>query len=269
MGRTRTNKIVVFEGDHDRIGRIFRVHIERANGFSLYGTPVVQLCLRFVHDLSSLITNRRHYRGSFAVGCGFARRAETCAFQRTWPSSAPFARRWHRFAGHRFDLELLAALDDGDGRILQFPQAASFHSAGWFFLVVTFVDEFLAVRALGILFLLGAEPLLDAAFFQNETSRLLVTVFAYLLIVAGLFWVTMPYVFRDQLNWSTEEFVALARAARHRVTLRRCDSRLRAYALLRSKRPPFGGGNDEAHSRYSRRRDRRLHPDIAGAEALA
>ena len=37
-----------------------------------------------------------------------------------------------------------------------------------FFLVVTFVDEFLAVRALGILFLLGAEPLLDAAFFKTK-----------------------------------------------------------------------------------------------------
>jgi hypothetical protein len=27
-------------------------------------------------------------------------------------------------------------------------------------------------------------------------------VFAYLLIVAGLFWVTMPYLLRDQINWS-------------------------------------------------------------------
>jgi hypothetical protein len=71
-----------------------------------------------------------------------------------------------------------------------------------FLLVLIFVDEFLAVRALGILFLLAAEPLLDAAFFRNETSRLLVTVFAYLLIVAGLFWVTMPYLLRDQINWS-------------------------------------------------------------------
>lgn len=71
-----------------------------------------------------------------------------------------------------------------------------------FFLVLRFVDEFLAVRALGILFLLGAEPLLDAAFFRTETSRLLVTVFAYLLIVAGLIWVTMPYLLRDQINWS-------------------------------------------------------------------
>ena len=41
MGRTRTNKIVVFEGDSAYVGRIFNVHIERSNGFSLYGTPAV------------------------------------------------------------------------------------------------------------------------------------------------------------------------------------------------------------------------------------
>src|SRR5881409_229669 len=69
-------------------------------------------------------------------------------------------------------------------------------------LVLRFVDEFLAVRALGILCLLAAEPLLDAAFLRYETSRLLVTVFAYLLVVAGLFWVTTPYLLRDQINWS-------------------------------------------------------------------
>jgi hypothetical protein len=72
-----------------------------------------------------------------------------------------------------------------------------------FFLVLRFVEEFLAVRALGILFLLAAEPLLEAAFLRYETSRLLVTVFAYLLIVAGLLWVTMPYLLRDHINWST------------------------------------------------------------------
>ncbi len=69
-------------------------------------------------------------------------------------------------------------------------------------LTLFFVDEFLAVRALGILCLLAAEPLLDAAFLRYEPSRLLVTVFAYLLIVAGLFWVAIPYVLRDQINWS-------------------------------------------------------------------
>src|SRR6266404_7776374 len=40
MGRTRTNKIVVFEGDNELIGELVDVQIERANGFSLYGTPI-------------------------------------------------------------------------------------------------------------------------------------------------------------------------------------------------------------------------------------
>ena len=44
MGRTRTNKIVVFEGDPKHVGEIFEVAIKQANGFSLYGTPVVQTC---------------------------------------------------------------------------------------------------------------------------------------------------------------------------------------------------------------------------------
>jgi hypothetical protein len=69
-------------------------------------------------------------------------------------------------------------------------------------LALRFVGEFLAVRALGILCLLAAEPLLDAAFLRYETSRLLVTVLAYFLILAGLFWVAIPYVLRDQINWT-------------------------------------------------------------------
>ena len=72
-----------------------------------------------------------------------------------------------------------------------------------YFLTIRFVNELLAVRALGVLCLLAAEPLLDAAFFRYEPSRLLVTVFAYLMVVAGLFWVMMPYLLRDQLQWST------------------------------------------------------------------
>ena len=87
-------------------------------------------------------------------------------------------------------------------------------------------------RALGILFLLAAEPLLDAAFFRTETSRLLVTVFAYLLIVVGLFWVTMPYLLRDQINWSARTTLALAIDARPRLALRRRDPRLRRHAVL-------------------------------------
>ncbi|MGZ5019096.1 MAG: hypothetical protein ACXWAV_01580, partial [Chthoniobacterales bacterium] len=55
----------------------------------------------------------------------------------------------------------------------------------------------------GILYLLAAEPLIEAAFLRYESSRLLVTVFAYILVVKGLFFVTMPYVMRDQIDWGT------------------------------------------------------------------
>ena len=42
MGRTRTNKIVVFEGNEKLIGEIVDVHVQRANGFSLYGTLLLK-----------------------------------------------------------------------------------------------------------------------------------------------------------------------------------------------------------------------------------
>jgi tRNA-2-methylthio-N6-dimethylallyladenosine synthase len=42
MGRTGTNKIVVFEGNPKLIGEIVHVHVQRANGFSLYGAPLLK-----------------------------------------------------------------------------------------------------------------------------------------------------------------------------------------------------------------------------------
>jgi tRNA-2-methylthio-N6-dimethylallyladenosine synthase len=41
MGRTRTNKIVIFEGGPRHVGRRFDVRITRATGFSLYGDPAI------------------------------------------------------------------------------------------------------------------------------------------------------------------------------------------------------------------------------------
>jgi hypothetical protein len=68
-------------------------------------------------------------------------------------------------------------------------------------LTLIFVREFLAVRALGMLLLLAAEPLIEAAFLRPETSRLLLTVLAYVWAVLGMFWVGKPYLLRDQLGW--------------------------------------------------------------------
>ncbi len=40
MGRTRTNKIMIFEGPEELAGTLVDVLIERATGFSLYGIPI-------------------------------------------------------------------------------------------------------------------------------------------------------------------------------------------------------------------------------------
>ena len=67
-----------------------------------------------------------------------------------------------------------------------------------------YVDEFLAARALGMVALLAAEPLLEAAWMRPEWSRLLLVVLAYGWIVASLFWIGMPYTLRDQIAWVTK-----------------------------------------------------------------
>ena len=68
-----------------------------------------------------------------------------------------------------------------------------------------YVPEFLAVRALGMLLLLAAEPLLESAVLRNETSRLLLVVLAYAWVIAGLFYVGMPYLLRDAIQWVTAD----------------------------------------------------------------
>lgn len=68
-------------------------------------------------------------------------------------------------------------------------------------LTMKFVDEFLAVRALGMLTLLAAEPLLEAAFLRPEQSRLFLVSLVYVWIVFAMFWVGMPYTLRNQIGW--------------------------------------------------------------------
>ena len=73
-----------------------------------------------------------------------------------------------------------------------------------YFLTLSFVEEFLAARALGMFLLLAAEPLLEAAFLRPETSRLLLSVLAYAWATLGIFWVGKPYLLRDQIEWITQ-----------------------------------------------------------------
>ncbi|MFK7851393.1 MAG: hypothetical protein AB8D78_10485 [Akkermansiaceae bacterium] len=71
--------------------------------------------------------------------------------------------------------------------------------------VAVSVRDFLAVRALGLLGLMVASPLLEAAFLEDPVSRLLIPIYAYVMITACLFFVGMPYLFRDAVTWVTAE----------------------------------------------------------------
>jgi len=64
-----------------------------------------------------------------------------------------------------------------------------------FFIVVYMLDELLAVRALGGFFLLIPFWILKAAFMHPSAAKLYMTVFAYLMAVAGMALVWSPYLF--------------------------------------------------------------------------
>lgn len=70
-----------------------------------------------------------------------------------------------------------------------------------YFIVLFFLEEFLTARALGILMILAADPILESAFLKPVPSRLLVVLVAYSWIILGLFWVGIPHLFRDQIDW--------------------------------------------------------------------
>ena len=71
-------------------------------------------------------------------------------------------------------------------------------------LMILYVEEFLSVRALGALLLLASAPVLKSAFLQEPTTRLLLPILAYVWILAGIFFVGMPYLMRDGIAWITK-----------------------------------------------------------------
>lgn len=70
--------------------------------------------------------------------------------------------------------------------------------------MIMHVKEFLTVRAIGLLALMAAAPLLYSAYQEPSATRLLVPLFAYIMIFKGLFWVGMPYTMRDAITWAVK-----------------------------------------------------------------
>lgn len=65
-----------------------------------------------------------------------------------------------------------------------------------------FVPDFLAVRGAAILVLLGASPLLRAAYMEyDQPQRLLMVSAVYLAIVLAIYFGSVPYRMRDFFEW--------------------------------------------------------------------
>lgn len=78
-----------------------------------------------------------------------------------------------------------------------------------FFLIMRYLEELLAPRALGGLLMLLPTLMTDAARWHDSSWRLVVVVVAYLMVIAGIWLMLSPYKFRV---WTTSLMNVPARA---------------------------------------------------------
>ena len=65
-----------------------------------------------------------------------------------------------------------------------------------------FVKDFLPVRGLAVVFLLAAKLMVDNARWEDTPWRLVISSWAYVLALAGMWFTVSPWRLRDILNWS-------------------------------------------------------------------
>ena len=66
-----------------------------------------------------------------------------------------------------------------------------------------FVQDFLAVRGLAVLMLLLGKLMVDSERWAESDWRLVIAVWAYVLVVAGMWFTVSPWRLRDLLYWGT------------------------------------------------------------------
>jgi hypothetical protein len=83
-------------------------------------------------------------------------------------------------------------------------------------LTCVFVRDFLAVRGLAVVLLLLAKLMIDTARWHDSEWRLVISTWAYIWILAGMWFIVSPWRLRDLIQWSTanESRVRLTSAVR-------------------------------------------------------
>lgn len=66
-----------------------------------------------------------------------------------------------------------------------------------------YVQDFLAVRGLAVVMLLLAKLMVDTARWVQSDWRLVIVTWAYLMVIAGIWFTLYPWHLRDLLNWAT------------------------------------------------------------------
>ncbi len=68
--------------------------------------------------------------------------------------------------------------------------------------VCFFTPELLTCRAIGGLLVLVPTPMLSAAAWHPSPLRYVVIVYAYVMIVTGMYYIALPWLLRDHITWS-------------------------------------------------------------------
>ncbi len=68
-----------------------------------------------------------------------------------------------------------------------------------------YVTDFLPVRGLAILLMLLAKYVLDLSRWVDTQWRLIFSVWAYVMIICGMWWTVSPWRMRDLINWAVAD----------------------------------------------------------------
>lgn len=68
--------------------------------------------------------------------------------------------------------------------------------------VCIFTPELLTCRAIGGLLVLVPTPMLSSAAWHSSPFRYVVIVYAYAMIVTGMYYIALPWLLRDHITWS-------------------------------------------------------------------